>query len=122
MSKEEHDNRRASKRIDARIDVQFRTGTEFVNCYTQNLSKGGIYLETAELPDPNANIELVLDLNSAGDGSQLGSVSLIGKVVRLMTVQMDGQKVHKVAIQFVDTPPHVQAKIDSLYNRLLDDQ
>jgi Tfp pilus assembly protein PilZ len=117
---DKHDDRRSSKRIDARIDVMFRTNKEFVACYTQNLSKGGIYLETAELPDPNANIELVLDLSSATDDPALGRVSLTGKVVRLMSVTMDGKKIHKVAIQFVDTPPQIQAKIDSLYNKLLE--
>lgn len=116
-----HDDRRASRRVDARIDVLFRNNQEFIQCYTQNLAKGGIYLETETLPDPNANIELVLDLSSAEAGSDLGKVTLSGKVVRLMSVSMDGKKIHKVAIQFMNTPPQVQAKIDSLYNRLLED-
>ncbi len=118
---DDHDDRRASRRIDARIDVLFRTNKEFIQCYTQNLAKGGIYLETELLPDPNANIELVLDLSSADQGQELGKVSLTGKVVRLMSVSMDGKKIHKVAIQFINTPPQIQAKIDSLYNRLLED-
>lgn len=120
MVEKKTDERRRSTRIDARIDVQFRNNLEFVNCYTQNLAKGGIYLETPVLPDPNATIELVLDLGSAADDSSLGKVSLTGKVVRLMSVTMDGKAVHKVAIQFVDTPPPVQAKIDSLFSKLAD--
>jgi len=118
MALENPEDRRISKRIDARIDVQFRNNLEFVSCYTQNLSKGGIYLETAVLPDPNATIELVLDLASAADDTSMGKVSLTGKVVRLMTASMDGKTIHKVAIQFVDTPPSVQAKIDALFNQL----
>lgn len=114
---EDYENRRSSRRIDAKIEVSFRNNREFATCYTQNLSKGGIYLETTDLPDPNANIELVLDLSSAG-AEDLGRVSLTGKVVRLMTVTMDKKKIHKVAIQFIDTPPQIQAKIDRLYNKL----
>jgi len=114
---DDHDDRRSSRRIDAKIEVKFRSNREFATCYSQNLSKGGIYLETTDLPDPNANIELVLDLTTASD-NDLGQVTLTGKVVRLMTVTMDKQKVHKVAIQFIDVPPQIQAKIDSLYNQL----
>jgi len=120
MAVDENDpkNRRGSDRIDAKIEVQFRSNKEFVSCYSQNISKGGIYIETFELPDPNANVELVLDLSAATSDSNLGKVSLVGKVVRLMTMSIDGRKVHKVALQFIDVPPQIQAKLDSLYEKL----
>lgn len=111
-------DRRTSRRIDAKIDVMFRNNQEFVQCYSQNISKGGIYLETAVLPDPNARVELVLDLTNAAEGLNLGQVSLFGRIVRLMSLKMDGKSIHKIAIQFVDTPPDIQAKLDALYNKL----
>jgi hypothetical protein len=96
----------------------FHNNQEFVQCYSQNISKGGIYLETAVLPDPNARVELVLDLSNAAPGLDLGQVSLYGRIVRLMSLKMDGKAIHKIAIQFVDTPPDIQAKLDALYNKL----
>lgn len=111
-------NKRKSERIDARIKVQFRNQKEFSACYTQNLSKGGIYLETAELPDPNALIELDLHLPAVDKSSNQSAIKITGKIVRLMTVAIEGKTVHKVAIQFVDLQPQVQLQIDKLYEDL----
>jgi hypothetical protein len=82
-------NRRRSDRIDARIKVQFRSGKEFSACYSQNLSKGGIYLETADLPDPNALIELDMELPGSPQNPTPTTISITGKIVRLMTVSID---------------------------------
>lgn len=111
-------NRRKSERIDARIKVQFRTAKEFSACYTQNLSKGGIYLETPELPDPNATIELDLILPDSVANRDSQAIRITGRVVRLMTVVVDNRTIHKVAIQFVDLQPQIQLQIDRLYETL----
>jgi hypothetical protein len=111
-----NDDRRSSKRIDARIQVDFRNEKEFVQCYSQNLSKGGIYLETPQLPDPNANIELSLHLPASANGGASEEIRLMGKVVRLMSISVSGQTVHKVALQFVDVSAELQAKLDALYH------
>jgi c-di-GMP-binding flagellar brake protein YcgR len=111
------DDRRRSQRIDARIEVQFRSGTEFTACYTQNLSKGGIYLETESLPDPNATIEIVLELPKS-DTRKSTKLKLIGRIVRLMSVSIDSKTIHKVGIQFLDVPPQIQVQLDSFYEEL----
>lgn len=107
---------RASRRIDAKIEVAFRSGQEFVRCFTENLSKGGIYLETDSLPDPNALIELVLNFNDVLESNQ--SLHLTGKVVRLMTVNQSGKTTHKVAIQFINLDPKTQLVLDRYYETL----
>lgn len=112
------ENRRKSERVDAKIQVKFRSQQEFSACYSQNLSKGGIYLETESLPDPNAVIELDLEIPASSSRPQASSVSLRGRIVRLMSVAVEGKKVHKVAIQFIDVPPHIQFQIDALYEEL----
>ncbi len=110
--------RRSSERIDARIQVKFRSGQEFAKAYSQNISRGGIYLETKTLPDPNATVEIALDLELPTKNSSLGEILLKGKVVRLMTINVDGQTVHKIALQFIDVEPQIQAKLDALYIQL----
>jgi hypothetical protein len=111
-------SRRKSERIDARILVQLRSGQEFVQAYSQNISKGGIYLETSNLPDPNATIEVAFDLSSIADSSIPQQLVLTGRVVRLMTVHEGGKPLHKIAIQFVDLDPSLQVQIDALHDRL----
>lgn len=109
-------NRRKHERIDAKIEVQFRSGNEFVSCYTQNLSKGGIYLETEVLPDPNAIVELVLGLPFSDQSAK--TISLKGRVARLMSVSENKKTIHKVGIQFLDIPPQAQIQLDMLYEHL----
>ncbi len=111
-------SRRKSERIDARILVQLRSGQEFAQAYSQNISKGGIYLETSNLPDPNATIEVSFDLSSLADSTIPQRLVLTGKVVRLMTIHEGGKPLHKIAIQFVDLDPSLQLQIDTLYDRL----
>lgn len=98
--------------------MQFRTDREFAACYTQNLSKGGIYLETSELPDPNAIIELSMELPPSAARSMDQRITLKGRVARLMTVSVDSKTIHKVAIQFVDLEPQVQLQINRLFDEL----
>lgn len=111
-------SRRSSERIDARILVQLRSGEEFVQAYSQNISRGGIYLETSTLPDPNATIEVSFDLSSIFGSSGPQNLTLTGRVVRLMTVNESGQTIHKIAIQFMDLDPTLQLQINALYDQL----
>lgn len=114
-------NKRAHPRVDAKIDVQIRTGAEFAACYSQNISKGGIYLETEVLPDPNAIVELVLDLPPELMKASPKSITLKGRIVRLMTVTSEKRTIHKVAIQFLEIQPDIQLQLDRLYEQLAKD-
>ncbi|MBN8555138.1 MAG: PilZ domain-containing protein [Deltaproteobacteria bacterium] len=116
--KKDGSERRRSKRIDARIEVQFRSGKEFVACYTQNLSKGGIYLETETLPDPNASIEIVLELPPSASRKKGDTIKVVGRVVRLMTISMDSKTIHKIGVQFLDVNPQTQMQLDLFYEEL----
>jgi hypothetical protein len=111
-------NKRQSQRIDARIEVQISTQKEFEVCYSQNISRGGIFLETHILPDPNAAVELVLNLKSIMPAGRDPFVKLNARVVRLMTIVESGQKIHKVGMQFVDITPQTQILLDQFYEEL----
>lgn len=112
--------KRKYPRYDARIKIKFKSEEEFAICYTKNISRGGIFVESLELPDPNATIELVLDLTEPMHSPTPLELKVTGKVVRLMTINSDSQSVHHVAIQFVDIPPNVQLQLDRYYDQLSD--
>ena len=109
---------RKSERIDARILVQLKSNADFFHAYSQNISKGGVLLESQTLPDPNAIVEVQFDLGSIFGAGGPSSLALTGKVVRLMSIIENGKPIHKVAIQFIDLDPRLQLQIDALYNRL----
>ena len=111
-------NKRQFPRVDARIEVQISSQKEFEVCYSQNISRGGIFLETTVLPDPNAAIELVLNLAPILKDGRDPFIRLEGRVVRLMTVTESGKKIHRVGIQFVNLAPGTQVLIDQLYQEL----
>ncbi len=112
-------NRRSSNRVDARVKVQFKNGREFVACYSENISKGGIFLQSEVPPDPNATLEIVLDFPEGVASSQSKAIVLKGKVVRLMSVVDSGKAIHKVAVQFIELTPQIQMQLDLLYESLL---
>jgi hypothetical protein len=117
-SKPSDSNKRQFPRVDARVEVQISTQKEFEVCYSQNISRGGIFLETHILPDPNAAVELVLNLKSILPTGRDPFVRLNARVVRLMTIVESGQKIHKVGMQFVDITPQTQILLDQLYEEL----
>ena len=109
--------RRSSQRVDARIQVEFSSGPEFVACYSENISKGGLFLQTETAPDPNAVIEVVL--HPPQTAVKHGDIILRGRIVRMMSAVDSGKSVHKVAIQFVDLTPQIQTQLDMLYDSLV---
>ena len=112
-------NRRASPRIDARIQVDFRSGREFIVCYSENISKGGLALQTESAPDPNAVIEIIL--HPPAESGHREDIKLRGRIVRMMSMMDCGKALHKVALQFVDMTPQIQMKLDLLYEALAQD-
>lgn len=115
------EEKRQHERFDARIQIQFSSGDEYRLAYSRNISKGGIFVESESLPDPNATIELLLDLSELHrDGlswskERLKEVKVKGRVVRLITVSEKGKSLHKVAIQFFDMAPSTQVLFDEIY-------
>lgn len=84
--------RRRHERIDARVPIQFESEKDYVEAYTHNISKGGVYFETKERLSPNGRLELVL----SPPGSE-GQIRVIARVIRMITryrEQPDGTQAH----------------------------
>lgn len=109
---------RQSPRLDARIEVGFQTENEFSLCYSKNISRGGIFLETEILPSPNARIEIIFDLSKILDESENQRISIVGKVVRLMSLSADGKNIHQIALQFVELDPQKELLLDRIFEKL----
>ena len=84
--------RRRHERIDARVPIQFESEKDYVEAYTHNISKGGVYFETKERLSPNGRLELVLSPPGGED-----QIRVIARVIRMITryrEQPDGTRVH----------------------------
>lgn len=108
--------RRRHTRIDARVPVSFGSEDEFVKAYTENISKGGIYFETAERLSPNGRLELWL----APPGS-LREVKVIGRVTRMSTrsEQVDGKavRIYGYGVRFEDLGAPEKKVLDRFFRR-----
>lgn len=96
----------------------FQTENEFSLCYTKNISRGGIFLETEILPSPNARIEIVFDLSKILDESENQRIAILGKVVRLMSLSVDGKNIHQIALQFIELDPQKELLLDRIFEKL----
>jgi type IV pilus assembly protein PilZ len=115
MSKGSGEEKRAFPRIDAKIKVIFKNMGEFVEEYTKNISKGGMFLKTDKLLDPNAQIELMLTFPN-----QKKEHRILGKVSRLIVMSdptNDEKQIYGVGIHFLKTDAEILKAIEELYNK-----
>lgn len=96
--------------------MAFQNNQEYVQCYSENISQGGLFLQTNVPPDPNATIEIVLQ--PPKNAKNHSPITLKGRVVRLVTVIEESKAIHKVAVQFVEMTPQIQTQLDILYEEM----
>ncbi len=68
--------------------------------YTKNISKGGIFLKTDQLLDPNAEIDLLMSFPN-----DFGEFQVKGRVVRLVCMSHptdSARQLYGVGIRFLD--------------------
>jgi uncharacterized protein (TIGR02266 family) len=105
-------DKRKYPRIEAKVQVAFRTVKDLVSEYAKNISKGGIFLKTDQLLDPNAEIELTMIFpNHAGDFRVMGRVT---RVVSVSHPTDPGRMLYGAGIRFVDPDPSMIAVIEQI--------
>ena len=107
--------KRKYPRIEAKVQVAFRTVADLVAEYTKNISKGGIFLKTDQPLDPNAEIELTITFPD-----NLGSYQVLGRVTRLLCVShpTDPEKqLHGAGIRFLNPNADMLAAIERLMEK-----
>jgi uncharacterized protein (TIGR02266 family) len=104
--------KRKYPRIEAKVEVVFRTREDLVTEYTKNISLGGMFLKTDKPLDPNAEVELNLVFP---DG--LGEFKVSGRVVRVMSVSHPsdpGRQIYGAGIRFVNPNPEMLEAVENV--------
>lgn len=107
--------KRKYPRIEAKIQVAFRSVAELIQEYTRNISSGGIFLKTDQPLDPNAVIDLTVQFPE-----KLGTFQVQGKVVRLMVMSdpaKAGGQLFGAGIRFVNPSAEMLMVIETLVTR-----
>lgn len=76
-------SRRELLRIDARVEIEFKSFDHFHREYTKNISKGGIFIKTDKVFKPQTVIEIVLKLPN-----RESPLSIVGEVVHTIDQEM----------------------------------
>jgi uncharacterized protein (TIGR02266 family) len=107
--------KRKYSRIEAKIKVAFRTMEELVSEFAKNISKGGIFLKTDRLVDPNAEIDLTVTFPNG-----LGEYQIRGKVTRLMSTTHPtdpDRQLHGVGVQFLNPDPEFVRAVEKIIQK-----
>ena len=113
VSKEE---RRQYPRISAQVEVAFPTSEAYVTEYTKNISKGGIFVKTSNLPDPNAVVELKLKFPGINE-----PLSILARVARTITVsdpERHGEHIYGVGFYFIEWSLRAKNIFEEYYHML----
>jgi type IV pilus assembly protein PilZ len=103
--------KRKYPRIEAKVHVTFRTLEDLAAEYTKNISKGGIFLKTDQLLDPNAEITLTMTFPGG-----IGTFLVQGKVTRLVSMSHPtepGKHLYGAGIKFVNPNREMLKAIES---------
>jgi uncharacterized protein (TIGR02266 family) len=107
--------RRKFPRVDAVIKVRFKNKNEYITSYSQNISRGGIFLRVNQLPDPNAQVELEFTLPGEND-----VIKVLGRIVRLMSntnPEKQNELVHEVGIAFLNLNEDAKKQFKRFYQK-----
>ena len=118
MVKSKSEEKRQFPRVDARIKVVFKSMGDFIEEYTKNISRGGIFLKTDKLLDPNAQIELMMYFPGSKKEHKI-----LGKVKRLVVMSDphdEEKQIYGVGISFLKLENHTMQAIDELYSKFKD--
>jgi len=91
--------RRELLRIDAKVEVEYKSFEQFFREYTKNISKGGLFIKTQNVFKPQTAIEIVLKLPNREK-----PLTLVGEVVHAIEPELAEAKGWDpgIGVQFVD--------------------
>ena len=90
-------NRRESDRVQATFQVRYNTLDSLVSAYTENISKGGIYIRTESLLPQNAMVRVKLAMPENGP-----EIECIGQVARVHSQKSGSSIPTGMAVVFRD--------------------
>ncbi len=101
--------RRELLRIDAKVEVEYKSFDQFYTEYTKNISKGGVFIRTDNIYKPQTVLEILLKLPGTEP-----PLSLVGEVVHV--IDKDTAKERGIepgmGVQFVDFEEGAHQSLD----------
>ena len=76
--------RRELFRVDAKVEVEFKSFDQFYSEYSKNLSKGGIFIKSKNVLKPQTILEIVIKLPG-----QDNNLNILGEVVHVIEPEME---------------------------------
>jgi uncharacterized protein (TIGR02266 family) len=110
---ENDNNRRDSQRVRATFQVRYKTLDSLVSAYTENISKGGIYVRTSNLLPENTVVRIKLVMPHDGP-----EIERIGQVARVHKQEEKDQIPTGMAIVFRDMSEEHRTFIESYISDL----
>jgi len=102
------DGRRDSPRVKVRLKVRFKSSEAFINEYTHNISKGGIFIRTSKPCRLRDRVELVLIVPE--DGSEIHT---LGEVIHVVAPEDAREQMPAgMGIQILELKKEDQARIE----------
>ena len=110
-------NTRAFARVRTRLQVGWSTPREFLVAYSENISRGGIFVATARPPELREVVELLLDLP---DGDVPAKTN--AEVVRRVTPEESKRSGRPAGagLQFVGSDDEFRRRLDLCFENLLE--
>ncbi len=108
------ETRRQHPRFDARIKVGFKSTRAFLWAYSEDISKGGIFIKTTKPMPLNSRVQLKLCLPGRSK-----EISVVGKVVYIVK-EGNTRKVPGMGLQLVDFDKGVKKEIEEYLEELRD--
>jgi uncharacterized protein (TIGR02266 family) len=107
---------RAFERIKARLQVGWATAREFLVAYSENISRGGIFVATQKPPELREVVELLLELPDGG-----GPAKTDAEVVHRVTAEQAKARgrVAGAGLQFVGADDEFRERLDRCMENLL---
>lgn len=106
---------RGFQRFQTQFTVRFRTTREFVREHAQNMSRGGLFIQTPTPPQLDEVIAVQLELPDGG-----APAITSGLVMHRVTVEEAEQQgiVPGIGVQFLDADDHFRERIDRYVDQL----
>ena len=107
--------RRSSVRVKARLKVRFKNTNSFINEYTHNISKGGIFIRTNHLCGLREKVEVVLILPETQE-----EIVALGEVIHLVSPEEATEHTPAgMGIQIIEIKPEDQKRIEEFVKKHL---
>ena len=101
---------RSSLRVDLSVDVSFESEHNFYTGFTQNISSGGLFVQTLDLKPVGTQLHIKFTL------PELELPVEVESVVRWVR-EVGDPYLRGMGVQFLNLPPHAQQAIEQFIQR-----